>query len=53
MDNSEFVNKKQRNHEVKIVFDIQEIKKIKTKAEELGLKPSQFIRMVCLRARLE
>lgn len=37
-----------RNHEVKLKFTKQEKENIKKKAEKLGLKPTQYIRMLSL-----
>lgn len=42
-----------RNHEVKLLLTKEERKKLEKKAEELGLKLSQYIRMVSIKFNLE
>jgi len=44
--------KSNRNHEVKLKLDKEEISKIERKAKLLGLKTSQFIRMVALNCNI-
>ena len=42
-----------KNHDLKIWYSAEERKKIQKKAESLGLKSSQYIRMVSLNAPIE
>lgn len=41
-----------RNHEVKLKIDSKEKEVLEKKAKELGLKISQYIRMVSINAKL-
>lgn len=42
-----------RNQEVKIKLDSKERRKLEINAKRLGLKPSQYIRMVSLNANIK
>jgi len=42
-----------RNHEVKLLFTKEEKEKLDKKAMELGLKLSQYIRMISIKVNLE
>ena len=48
-----FLKKMAKNHDLKIWYSAEERKKIQKKAESLGLKSSQYIRMVSLNAPIE
>ena len=44
--------RKSRNHDIKVKFDKEEKRRLKVKAEELGIKLSTYIRMVSLNAKV-
>jgi predicted DNA binding CopG/RHH family protein len=46
------IKKSKRNNEVKIRLDSEEMEKLERKAENLGLKLSQYIRLVSVKANL-
>ena len=41
-----------KNHEVKLQFTKEDLEKLSKKAKELGLKPSQYIRMISIKAEI-
>ena len=42
-----------KNHEVKIKFEKEDLEKLKKKADILGIKISQYIRMVSLNVNFD
>jgi len=42
-----------RNHEIRVKFKKEELEKIKSKAETMGLPVSTFIRFICLSANID
>lgn len=42
-----------KNHEIKVRYIKEEVEKVRKKAKELGIKPSQYVRMVSLNAKTE
>jgi len=50
--NYENRNHEVRNHEVRTKLSVEELKTIKAKAKELGMKPATFLRFLGLSAKV-